>query len=65
VASTEAGVKRKRSTQVIGEMTSKKPIDETEDDESEYDEESPSSKVTSLKKKKVKISEKNISVVQK
>lgn len=46
-------------------MTSKKPIDETEDDESEYDEESPSSKVTSLKKKKVKISEKNISVVQK
>lgn len=52
VASTEAGEKRKRSAQVAGKKTSKKvAYDETEENDSGYEEESPSGKTVSPKKK--------------
>lgn len=45
-------------------VSNKTGNDDMEDGESKYDEESPSGKAASLKKKKAKISEKRVSVVQ-
>jgi hypothetical protein len=61
----EAREKRKRTTKASGGNVVKKTAnDDTEDEECEYDKESPSSKALSSKKNKAKISEKKILVAQ-
>lgn len=63
--SAKAGEKRKRTTKASGGKAVKKTANnDTEDEECEYDKESPLSKVVSLKKKKAKNSEKKILVTQ-
>jgi hypothetical protein len=65
VTSTEGREKRKRGAKATWNKPSKKPADdETEDDESEYDEESPLGKAMSSKKKRAKIYEKKILAAQ-